>query len=112
VEDEVDALHGATHGGRIQQVALADLDVEPGQRAAVAARAREDAHRAALGEKLAHDVRADEAGAPGDERVDHGSGSRGAATLGGWPETRCDPAACRLALLISPGFVMHLSRCA
>src|SRR5439155_1721405 len=85
VEDDVDALHRALHGGWIQQVSVADLDVEPCKRAAVPAWSRQHAHRAALGEELADDVGADESRATGHERVAHCTGRRGAATLRGWP---------------------------
>src|SRR5207247_13454 len=90
VEDDVDALHRALHGGWIQQVSLADLDVEPCKRAAVSAWSRQHAHRAALGEELADDVGANEARATGHERVGfHSTGGRGSLAMR--PSARATP---------------------
>ncbi len=58
----------------IQQIALGDLDAAAFEGPAVAPRAREHAHGAAISEKLADEIGADEPGPPRDERV-HQRGS-------------------------------------
>src|SRR5205823_2760212 len=71
VEDGVGPPHGPAHGGGVEQVTLGDLDGQACERAPVPARAREHAHRAAVTQELADQVRADEACAAGDECLAH-----------------------------------------
>src|SRR5206468_12277210 len=68
------------------EVALAHVDRQPRQRAAVAVRARQHADAGALAQKLADHVRADEARAAGDQGV-YCSGGHEVALGRGWPET-------------------------
>ena len=70
--DMVDAPHPAHRGPdgrRVQQVAFHHLHRASLEGPPVPALARENAHAPAVGQELAHEVGADEAGAAGDERV-------------------------------------------
>ena len=69
VVDAARAGDGGADGVDVEEVALRDVDGAALERAAIAARAREDAHAVAVGEQLADEVRADEAGTAGHEDV-------------------------------------------
>ena len=70
MEHELDAAHRVVHALVRAELALDDLDAETVQVRAVARReVVEHAHVVAALEQGAHEVRADEAAAPGDERL-------------------------------------------
>ena len=70
--DDLGAAHGVVHALVAAQLALDDLDVEPLEvRAAAGGEVVEHAHVVAALEQRAHEVRADEAGAAGDEHERH-----------------------------------------
>ncbi len=70
--DDLDPADGVVHALVAPQLALDDLDVEPLEVRAVAGReVVEHAHLVAALEQPAHEVRADEAGAAGDEHAGH-----------------------------------------
>ena len=70
VEDDLGAANGVVHALVAAQLALDDLDVEAGEVRAVAGReVVEHAHLVAALEQRPDEVRADEAGAAGDEHA-------------------------------------------
>ena len=73
MEDDLDAADGVVDALVAAELALDDLDVEPVEvRARAGREVVEHAHLVAALEQRAHEVRADEAGAAGDERRRHG----------------------------------------
>jgi len=79
VIDTSRARHRGAERVAVEQIALGDLDAAAFEGPPVAPRAHEHAHGAAIGEKLADEIGADEPGPPRDERVhQRGSCSTGA----------------------------------
>ena len=75
VEHARDALHRPAHGAPVGDVAHGALELEPGERLEVGAAPDEQPQVvAALGQR-ARDVRAEEPGGPGDQRLRHAGGS-------------------------------------